>query len=62
MDYSRWLGSWHKVAEQLTVPLVNCIMNACPEFMKSDMASANVLLGLAPCLDPILTRPSSSRL
>lgn len=49
-DYVRWLGSGHEVTEQLTVPLVNCIMNACPEFMKSDMASANVLLGLAPAI------------
>ncbi|KAJ5679924.1 hypothetical protein N7462_008168 [Penicillium macrosclerotiorum] len=54
LDLSRWLGSGPERSEQLTVPLINCIMEACPEFMKSDMASANVLLGLAPGILAVL--------
>jgi hypothetical protein len=47
-ETSRWIGSGSTAA--LTAPLVNCIMGACPEYMKSNMASANVLLGLAPMI------------
>ncbi|KAJ5917719.1 hypothetical protein N7454_010094 [Penicillium verhagenii] len=54
MDSARWLGSGHEVIEQLAVPLVNCMLNACPEFIKSDMASANVVLGLAPSILSVL--------
>lgn len=46
----RWLGSGPEADEQLTVPLVNCLLEKSSEFMKSDMASANVLLGLAPTI------------
>ncbi|KOS42987.1 hypothetical protein ACN38_g6119 [Penicillium nordicum] len=47
-ETSRWIGSGSTAA--LSAPLVNCIMGACPEYMKSNMASANVLLGLAPMI------------
>ncbi|KAJ5514107.1 hypothetical protein N7463_003659 [Penicillium fimorum] len=47
-ETSRWIGSGSSAS--LTAPLVNCIMGACPEYMKSNMASANVLLGLAPMI------------
>ena len=49
-EKSYWLGAGPTKTMELIVPLVNCIMNATPEFMKSDMASANVLLGLAPVI------------
>ncbi|KAJ5909289.1 hypothetical protein N7504_003932 [Penicillium tannophilum] len=52
--HSRWLGSGHEVLEQLTVPLINCMLGACPEFIISDMAGANVLLGLAPSILAVL--------
>ncbi|KAJ5549631.1 hypothetical protein N7513_006865 [Penicillium frequentans] len=54
LEHSRWLGSGHEVLEQLTVPLINCMLGACPEFIKSDMAGANVLLGLAPSILAVL--------
>ncbi|KAJ5623653.1 hypothetical protein N7490_012258 [Penicillium lividum] len=54
LDTVRWLGSGHEVIEDLAVPLVNCMLNTCPEFIKSDMASANVLLGLAPSILAVL--------
>ncbi|KAJ6031040.1 hypothetical protein N7540_001772 [Penicillium herquei] len=47
---TQWLGAGPTKKEELVVPLVNCLMEACPEFMKSNMASANVLLGLAPVM------------
>ncbi|KAJ5797284.1 uncharacterized protein N7503_006580 [Penicillium pulvis] len=54
MEHIRWLGSEREVLEQLTVPLINCMLGACPEFIKSDMAGANVLLGLAPSILAVL--------
>ncbi|KAJ5448476.1 hypothetical protein N7445_003297 [Penicillium cf. griseofulvum] len=47
-ETSRWIGSGNTAS--LIAPLVNCIMGACPEYMKSNMASANVILGLAPMI------------
>lgn len=47
-ETSRWIGSGSTAA--LNAPLVNCMVGACPEYMKSNMASANVLLGLAPMI------------
>ncbi|KAJ5807466.1 hypothetical protein N7447_010922 [Penicillium robsamsonii] len=44
-EISRWIGSGSTAA--LTAPLINCVMGACPEYMKNNMASASVLLGLA---------------
>ncbi|KAJ5703908.1 hypothetical protein N7493_011046 [Penicillium malachiteum] len=49
-EKTRYLGAGPSKTEELVVPLVNCLMESCPEFMKSNMASANVLLGLAPVM------------
>ena len=38
--------AWYPFAE----PVVQCILNATPEFVKSDMAAAAVLLGLTPTI------------
>ncbi|KAK4064083.1 uncharacterized protein Triagg1_9239 [Trichoderma aggressivum f. europaeum] len=45
---SRWLGSGGTSA--LVVPLVNCLLENAPEYVKSDMAGASVLLGLTPSI------------
>ena len=44
-----WLagGSW---TDQLAQPVVNCILSATSEFIKSDLGSAQVLLGLTPSI------------
>ncbi|KAL7930846.1 hypothetical protein V8C35DRAFT_129022 [Trichoderma chlorosporum] len=43
---SHWLGAGGTSA--LVVPLVNCILENAPEYVKSGMAGASVLLGLTP--------------
>ncbi|KAK6337263.1 hypothetical protein TWF730_002669 [Orbilia blumenaviensis] len=43
---SRWLGGGSTSA--LVVPLLNCILDNTPEYLKSGMSSASVVLGLTP--------------
>ncbi|KAM3484202.1 hypothetical protein MY8738_002470 [Beauveria namnaoensis] len=45
---SRWLGAGASAAH--VVPLVECILEHAPEFVKSGMAGASVLLGLTPSI------------
>ncbi|EHK20729.1 uncharacterized protein TRIVIDRAFT_119076, partial [Trichoderma virens Gv29-8] len=45
---SRWLGAGSTSA--LIVPLVNCVLENAPEYVKSGMAGASVILGLTPSI------------
>ncbi|KAK5992081.1 hypothetical protein PT974_05478 [Cladobotryum mycophilum] len=45
---SHWLGAGSSAA--LVVPVVDCILDHSPEYVKTGMAGANVVLGLAPTI------------